>query len=129
MTNEDKIPYNRLWGTDRQFQGNSNGIVLCIQKVKKNQTKIKFRNSWRFIMSNHKQPKPDNRNNNVERLHDMIENTQAKLKDAETSLEFANPEEQEIIKQKNERRKQSIVAMEKEMKDEMAARKKDEIKD
>ncbi|WP_042142008.1 small acid-soluble spore protein Tlp [Paucisalibacillus sp. EB02] len=80
-------------------------------------------------MSNHKQPKPDNRNNNVERLHDMIENTQAKLKDAETSLEFANPEEQEIIKQKNERRKQSIVAMEKEMKDEMAARKKDEIKD
>jgi small acid-soluble spore protein (thioredoxin-like protein) len=80
-------------------------------------------------MSNHKQPNPDNRNNNVERLHDMIENTQAKLKDAETSLEFASPEEQEAIKQKNERRRQSIAAMENEMKEEMTARKKGEIKD
>lgn len=30
-------------------------------------------------MPNPKQPNPDNRFNNVERLHDMIENTQKKL--------------------------------------------------
>ncbi|WP_096271511.1 small acid-soluble spore protein Tlp [Paucisalibacillus globulus] len=80
-------------------------------------------------MSNHKQTNPDNRKNNVERLHDMIENTQAKLKDAETSLEFASPEEQEFIKNKNERRKQSIAAMEQEMEQEMAARRNGEIED
>lgn len=80
-------------------------------------------------MSNHKQTNPDNRKNNVERLHDMIENTQAKLKDAETSLEFTSPEEQEFIKNKNERRKQSIAAMEQEMEQEMAARRNGEIED
>jgi small acid-soluble spore protein (thioredoxin-like protein) len=75
-------------------------------------------------MSKSKQPNPDNRRNNVERLHDMIEKTQAKLQDAEASLEFASPEDRDIIKQKNERRKQSIAAMDKEMKEEMEARKR-----
>jgi small acid-soluble spore protein (thioredoxin-like protein) len=77
-------------------------------------------------MSNHKKSKPDNRRNNVERLHDMIENTQKKLQESEMSLEFASPEEREFIKQKNEHRRQSIDAMEKEMKEEMDARKKGE---
>ncbi|RTQ95058.1 small acid-soluble spore protein Tlp [Lysinibacillus telephonicus] len=74
-----------------------------------------------------KQPNPDNRFNNVERLHDMIENTQKKLQEAEVSMEFANPEEREVIKHKNERRKQSIKAMKEEMKEEMDARIKGEI--
>ena len=77
-------------------------------------------------MSKHKQPNPDNRKNNVERLHDMIENTQKKLQETEISLEFASAEERGSIKQKNENRRQSIVAMEKEMKEEMEARKKGE---
>ncbi|MEN2768161.1 small acid-soluble spore protein Tlp [Ornithinibacillus xuwenensis] len=75
-------------------------------------------------MSDKKQPNPDNRKNNVERLHDMIENTQQKLQDAEMSLEHASPDEQEIIKRKNKNRKKSIEAMKEEMKDEMAARRK-----
>jgi small acid-soluble spore protein (thioredoxin-like protein) len=75
-------------------------------------------------MSKSKQSNPDNRRNNVERLHDMIEKTQAKLQDAEASLEFASPEERDFINQKNERRKQSIAAMDKEMKEEMEARKR-----
>lgn len=78
-------------------------------------------------MTNEKQPKRDNRFNNVERLHDMIENTQRKLQEAEVSMEFASPEEREMMKQKNERRKQSIEAMNAEMKEEMEARKKGEI--
>ncbi|MFP7202804.1 small acid-soluble spore protein Tlp [Lysinibacillus halotolerans] len=78
-------------------------------------------------MTNEKQPKRDNRFNNVERLHDMIENTERKLHEAEVSMEFASPEEREMLKQKNERRKQSIEAMNAEMKEEMEARKKGEI--
>ncbi len=73
-------------------------------------------------MSNSQQPKPDNRKNNVERLHDMIENTEGKLREAEISMEFASPEEREMLKNKNERRKQSIEAMKEEMQDEMDAR-------
>lgn len=78
-------------------------------------------------MPNPKQPNPDNRFNNVERLHDMIENTQKKLQEAEVSMEFASPEEREMIKNKNERRKQSIKAMKEEMIEEMDARKNGEI--
>lgn len=78
-------------------------------------------------MPEQKQPNPDNRKNNVERLHDMIENTKAKMDEAEASLEFASPEEREAIIQKNRNRQQSIEAMDKEMKEEMSARKKGEI--
>nr|WP_106781298.1 small acid-soluble spore protein Tlp [Lysinibacillus timonensis] len=78
-------------------------------------------------MSNQKQPNPDNRFNNVERLHDMIENTERKLREAEISMEFASPEERDMLLQKNERRKQSIEAMEEEMLDEMEARKNREV--
>lgn len=74
-----------------------------------------------------KQSKPDNRSNNVERLHDMIENTEKKLQDAEISLEFASPEEKQRLQEKNERRKQSIHAMKEEMQDEMTARKNREV--
>ncbi|MEN2465293.1 small acid-soluble spore protein Tlp [Ornithinibacillus sp. FSL M8-0202] len=70
-------------------------------------------------MSDQKTPKPDNRKNNVERLHDMMERTEAKLHEAEMSMEHVSPEEQERIKQKNEHRKQSIKAMKEEMLDEM----------
>ena len=82
---------------------------------------------WRINMTEKKQPNVDNRHNNVERLHDMIENTEAKLKEAEMSMEFASPEEREYLIQKNERRKQSIKAMKEEMKDEMTDRKQREI--
>lgn len=74
-------------------------------------------------MPKEKQPNPDNRQNNVERLHDMIENTKSKLQEAEVNMEFASPEEREIIQNKNKHRKQSIEAMENEMQDEMTARK------
>ncbi|MBM7607772.1 small acid-soluble spore protein (thioredoxin-like protein) [Lysinibacillus composti] len=74
-----------------------------------------------------KQSKPDNRSNNVERLHDMIENTEKKIQDAEISLEFASPEEKQRLQEKNERRKQSINAMKEEMQDEMTARKNREV--
>lgn len=78
-------------------------------------------------MSGQKQPNPDNRKNNVERLHDMMERTEAKLHEAEMSMEHVSPEERDRIKQKNEHRKQSIKAMKEEMKDEMNDRMKGDI--
>ncbi|MFC7687345.1 small acid-soluble spore protein Tlp [Ureibacillus sp. GCM10028918] len=74
-------------------------------------------------MPKEQQPNPDNRYNNVERLHDMIENTKSKLQEAEISMEFASPEERQQLQNKNARRKQSIEAMESEMQDESEARK------
>ena len=78
-------------------------------------------------MPNQKQSKPDNRQNNVERLHDMIENTENKLHEAEIGMEFVSPEEREMLQHKNERRKQSIEAMKKEMQEEITARKNKKI--
>ncbi|SOC22575.1 small acid-soluble spore protein (thioredoxin-like protein) [Ureibacillus xyleni] len=72
-------------------------------------------------------PKPDNRHNNVERLQEMVENTEHKLHEAEISMEFADPEERERLKQKNERRRTSIAAMKEEIQDEMQARKNGKI--
>lgn len=78
-------------------------------------------------MSNEKQPKPDNRHNNVERLQEMVENTEHKIQEAEISMEFANPQDQQRMKEKNERRQHSIAAMKDEIQDEMNARKNGEI--
>lgn len=78
-------------------------------------------------MENQKHPNPDNRANNVERLHDMIENTERKIQETEISLEFTTPDERAWIEAKNERRKLSVDAMKEEMEEEMAARKRGEV--
>jgi small acid-soluble spore protein (thioredoxin-like protein) len=75
-------------------------------------------------MSNQKHPKSDDRSNNVERIRDIVRNTEENLHEAEISMEFADPMQSEMIKEKNERRKQSIEGLKEEMKDEIEARKK-----
>lgn len=75
-------------------------------------------------MSNSKHPKPDDRSNNVERIRDIIRNTEENLQEAEISMEFADPMQSELIEEKNERRRHSIEGLKEEMKDEIAARKK-----
>jgi len=75
-------------------------------------------------MSNSKNPKPDDRSNNVERIRDIIRNTEENLQEAEISMEFADPMQSELIEEKNERRRHSIEGLKEEMKDEIAARKK-----
>lgn len=77
-------------------------------------------------MSNSKHSKPDNRSNNVERIRDIVRNTEENLHEAEISMEFADPMQSEMMQEKNERRRQSIEALKEEMKDEIAARKKGE---
>ncbi|TSI09681.1 small acid-soluble spore protein Tlp [Lysinibacillus sp. BW-2-10] len=74
-------------------------------------------------MSKQNQPNPDNRQNNVERLQEMVENTENKIHETEISMEFASPEEQQRMKEKNARRQHSIAAMKDEIQDEMNGRK------
>lgn len=75
-------------------------------------------------MSNSKHPKPDDSSNNVERIRDIVRNTEENLHEAEISMEFADPMQSEMMREKNERRKQSIEELKEEMKDEISARKK-----
>ncbi|WP_431027034.1 spore protein Tlp [Lysinibacillus sp. LZ02] len=49
-------------------------------------------------------------------LGKMIENTKENIKEAEISMEFANPEELENIERKNSHRRQSIAQMEEQLK-------------
>ncbi|MGE7694961.1 small acid-soluble spore protein Tlp [Lysinibacillus sp. NPDC094177] len=78
-------------------------------------------------MANSRQSKPDDRSDNVERIRDIVKNTEEKLHEAEISLEFADPMQSEMIKEKNKRRQKSIEGLKEEMKDEMAARKNGEV--
>lgn len=78
-------------------------------------------------LANSRHSKPDDRSNNVERIGDIIKNTEEKLHEAEISLEFADPMQSEMIKEKNKRRQKSIEGLKEEMQDEMAARKKGEV--
>lgn len=75
-------------------------------------------------MPNSKYPKPDDRSNNVERIREIVHNTEDNLHEAEISMEFADPGQRAEISAKNARREQSIEALKEEMKDEIAARKK-----
>lgn len=75
-------------------------------------------------MANSRHRKPDDRSNNVERIRDIVKNTEERVQEAEISMEFADPLESNRLKEKNKRRKQSIEALKDEMKDEMTARKK-----
>jgi len=71
-----------------------------------------------------KHPKPDNRSNNVERIRDIVRNTEDNIQEAEISMEFADSEQRQRMQEKNSRRKQSIEVLKEEMKDEIEARKK-----
>ncbi|MGY0433001.1 small acid-soluble spore protein Tlp [Bacillus rugosus] len=70
----------------------------------------------------YQQPNPDDRSDNVEKLQDMVQNTIENIEEAEASMEFASGEDKQRIKEKNERREQSIEAFRNEIQDESAAR-------
>ncbi|MBP3952914.1 small acid-soluble spore protein Tlp [Bacillus suaedae] len=68
--------------------------------------------------------KPDNRNDNVEKLQQMKENTEHNIEAAEESVahtEMTN-EQKQMVQEKNHRRQESIEAFEAEIKDEANAR-------
>ncbi|MBB5174471.1 small acid-soluble spore protein Tlp [Texcoconibacillus texcoconensis] len=68
--------------------------------------------------------KKDNRMNNVERLEDMVKNTEHNIEAANEILEHSSMKESERqqIKQKNQRRRQSIESFKEEIADEKSDR-------
>jgi len=65
-----------------------------------------------------KQPKPDDRSDNVEKLQHMVQNTIENMDEAEETMRFSSGEEKQQIKEKNKRRAESIEGMRNEIKDE-----------
>jgi small acid-soluble spore protein (thioredoxin-like protein) len=72
-------------------------------------------------MANSK-PNPDDRSDNVEKLQDMVQNTIQNIEEADDSLEVATGEQRRQIKEKNQRREESIEAFRNEIQDEADAR-------
>ncbi|MCH1625658.1 small acid-soluble spore protein Tlp [Fredinandcohnia quinoae] len=70
----------------------------------------------------HNNPKPDDRSDNVEKLQDMVQNTQENINEANATMEFASEHEKQNIKAKNQRREESIEGMKSEIQDEAKAR-------
>ncbi len=68
--------------------------------------------------------KKDNRSDNVEKLREMAENTKENIEAAEETLQNDDLSEQEKqeIKQKNERREESIHSFQSEIEDEKSDR-------
>jgi small acid-soluble spore protein (thioredoxin-like protein) len=71
-------------------------------------------------MTYNNKPKPDDRSDNVEKLQSMIHDTIENIEAAEESLAFTDSETQaQQIKEKNERRRESIESYRAEIKDEV----------
>lgn len=68
-------------------------------------------------------PKPDDRSDNVEKLNKMEKNTIENMEAAEEAMAFIDGNEREAVRQKNERRKESLQGFRKEILDEAEARK------
>ncbi|MBM7572136.1 small acid-soluble spore protein Tlp [Aquibacillus albus] len=70
-------------------------------------------------MSQHYQkPNPDNREDNVDKLQEKVQNTIENIEEAHETMRFASGEEKQKIEAKNHRREESIQSMREEIKDE-----------
>jgi small acid-soluble spore protein (thioredoxin-like protein) len=69
-------------------------------------------------MSYKNKPNPDDRSDNVEKLQEMIANTDDNIRKAEATMQNLSGEELAQVQAKNERRRESIEAMISEIKDE-----------
>lgn len=72
-------------------------------------------------MSNSKQPKQTSK---VDRMREIIRNTEGNFQEAELGKEFADGIQREILSEENERRKQSIDDLKEEIKEEIGKSKK-----
>lgn len=73
--------------------------------------------------------KKDNRENNVERLEQMVENTEDNIRKADATAKNAHmpDEEKQAIYDKNDRREESLDAFRDEIGDEKEARNRGEV--
>ena len=75
-----------------------------------------------YMMSYNNRPNPDDRSDNVEKLQEMIVNTDDNIRKAEATMVNLSGEELAQVEAKNERRRESIESMRAEIKDENSAR-------
>nr|WP_295973641.1 small acid-soluble spore protein Tlp [uncultured Bacillus sp.] len=69
-----------------------------------------------MTFNNH--PNPDDRSDNVEKLQKIIANTDDNIRKAEATMSNLNDNERARVEDKNERRRESVASMRKEIKDE-----------
>ncbi len=72
-------------------------------------------------MDYNNRPNPDDRSDNVEKLQEMIVNTDDNIRKAEQTMQNLSGENRAQVEAKNERRRESIEAMRAEIKDENRA--------
>ncbi|PEC11702.1 small acid-soluble spore protein Tlp [Bacillus toyonensis] len=63
-------------------------------------------------------PNPDNRNDNAEKLQEMVQNTIDNFSEAKETAELSNEKDRAAIEAKNQRRLESIDSLKSEIKDE-----------
>jgi small acid-soluble spore protein (thioredoxin-like protein) len=73
-------------------------------------------------MTYNNQPNPDDRSDNVEKLQQMIVNTDDNIRKAEATMDNLSGNDRAQVEAKNERRRESIEAMRSEIHDENGAR-------
>lgn len=69
-------------------------------------------------MTFNNRPNPDDRSDNVEKLQEMIANTDDNIRKAEATMSNLSGDEKAQVEAKNERRRESIDSMRAEIKDE-----------
>jgi small acid-soluble spore protein (thioredoxin-like protein) len=72
-------------------------------------------------MGYNNKPNPDDRSDNVEKLQEMIVNTDDNIRKAEQTMQNLSGEDRAQVEAKNERRRESIEAMRSEIQDENSA--------
>lgn len=65
-------------------------------------------------------PNPDDRSDNAEKIQNAINHTRENMKEAEASMKFGNEQDRQNVLAKNERREESLAALESELKEEKA---------
>jgi len=71
-----------------------------------------------YMADKNRQPKPDDRSDNVEKLQDMVQDTIQNIEESHETLRYSSGEEEDQIKAKNKRREEAIEGMRDEIKDE-----------
>jgi small acid-soluble spore protein (thioredoxin-like protein) len=66
------------------------------------------------------QAKPDDRSDNAEKIQNTIENTKENMRKADFSMKFSNEQDKQNAIEKNQRRKESIEGLQKELQEEQA---------
>jgi small acid-soluble spore protein (thioredoxin-like protein) len=73
-------------------------------------------------MAYNNKPNPDDRSDNVEKLQQMIANTDDNIRKAEDTLDNLSGDDRAQVEAKNERRRESIDAFRSEIQDENSVR-------